>query len=132
MMAAVFIKIVGAGEPPKSFCRSASIARGFDEEAPAVGFAASATIDDTAVRRHPSLCSPNEPDVIRRARLTRVLAVHWDSNGSRAECVPFVLLGNPREMAARASSVWRRPDVYHAAAGPERRLEVLTRQNLHI
>jgi hypothetical protein len=83
--AAVLIKTLGAGEPLKCFWRSASVARGFDERA--VGFAASATIDPTPVRRHPSLCSSNEADVIGCAGVAAFLAVPGASGqGSSTVC----------------------------------------------
>jgi hypothetical protein len=113
--AAVLIKIPGAGEPLKFFGRPASVARGFDERA--VGFATSATIDSTAVRRHPSLRSSNESDVIRCASVAASLAVHGASEQGRARCVPPALCRNPREMTWCSSSVWCGPDVYPGLQG---------------
>jgi hypothetical protein len=112
MSAAVLIEILGAGEPLKSFWRSASVARGFNGDAPSVGLAASTTIHPTAIRRQLAPCAPNEPDLIRCARVVGLLAVHIGlRSGSGAERVPHTLRENPREMTPCASSVWCGPDV---------------------
>ena len=88
--AEVLVEVLAAADPLKRCRRSAAVAGRFGGYAPSVGQAASAAIDPTPIRRGPSLCGVNEPQLTRRADVTVCQVFHGDSQGSGARRVPRV------------------------------------------
>ena len=88
--AEVLVEVLAAADPLQSCRRSTAVAGRFGGYAPSVGQAASAAIDPTPIRRGPSLCGVNEPQLTRRADVTVCQVFHGDSQGSGARRVPRV------------------------------------------
>ena len=79
--AEVLVEVLAAADPLKPCRRTAAVAGRFGGCAPSVGQAASAAIDPTPIRRGPSLCGMNEPQ-LTSADVTVCPVFHRDSQGT--------------------------------------------------